>query len=265
MHRVRGKGRDRHHLTPRLPAAFRLRRAGRFGLRLLELLVFPSACRLCGRLLDVPGERVLCGACLSGLTPWRGPGCPSCGRPFAADADPHPCGACLTAPPPFSRHRSAGVYGGTLKEALLLFKFRKYRPLAKPLAAFVASALGEHADIWRDGILVPVPLHGRRRRERGFNQAEALASELGRLTCRPVERRALRRVADIPPQTTMGKEDRRRNVRGAFRVDHPERVRGRVVVLVDDVFTTGSTLGECARVLRRAGAADVRALTVARA
>jgi ComF family protein len=137
--------------------------------------------------------------------------------------------------------------------------------LAKPLAAFVASALGEHADIWRDGILVPVPLHARRRRERGFNQAEALASELGRLIGRPVEKRALRRVADIPPQTTMGKDDRRRNVRGAFRVARPERVRGRIVVLVDDVFTTGSTLGECARELRRAGAADVRALTVARA
>lgn len=208
---------------------------------------------------------MLCRACLSGLTPRRGPACPSCGRPFAADVAPHPCGACLTAPPPYSRHQSAGVYGGTVKEALLLFKFRKYRPLAKPLAEFVVAALEEQAAIWRDSILIPVPLHARRKRKRGFNQAEALAAELGRLTGRPVERRVLRRVSDIPPQTTMGRDERRRNVRGAFRVVRPERVRGRIVVLVDDVITTGSTLGECARELRRAGAADVRALTVARA
>jgi competence protein ComFC len=110
-----------------------------------------------------------------------------------------------------------------------------------------------------------VPLHGKRRRHRGFNQAEALAGELSRLTGRPVETRALRRIADIPPQTRLGKAARRANVRGAFRVVRPDRIRGRVVVLVDDVFTTGSTLGECARELRRAGAADVRAVTVAQA
>ncbi len=137
--------------------------------------------------------------------------------------------------------------------------------MAKPLAAFVAAALPDGAELWGDGVFVPVPLHRKRRRERGFNQAEALASALGRLTGRPVEKRALRRVADIPPQTTMGRAERMANVRGAFRVVRPERIRGRVVVLVDDVFTTGSTLGECARELRGAGAADVRALTVARA
>jgi competence protein ComFC len=245
--------------------SLRLRPAGRRGARLIELLVFPSACHLCGRLLDRPGERVLCADCLAGLRPLRGPVCPACGRTFGADVDPHPCGACLVAPPLFSRHRSAGLYGGTLKEALLLFKFRRYKPLAKPLAAFVVAALSGEDPLWAGGVFVPVPLHKKRRRERGFNQAEALAGELGRLTGRPVEAGALRRVADIPPQTTLGKAERRANVRGAFRVDRPERLRGRVVVLVDDVFTTGSTLGECARELRRAGVSDVRAVTVAQA
>jgi competence protein ComFC len=200
------------------------------------------------------------------LKPSRGAICIVCGRPIAAQGEPpHPCGACRTAAPHFSRHRSAGEYGGALRETLLLFKFRKYKPLAKPLAAFVAAALPDGAELWGDGVFVPVPLHRKRRRERGFNQAEALASALGRLTGRPVEKRALRRVADIPPQTTMGRAERMANVRGAFRVVRPERIRGRVVVLVDDVFTTGSTLGECARELWGAGAADVRALTVARA
>ncbi|MDD8027206.1 MAG: ComF family protein [Acidobacteriota bacterium] len=262
---MRGKGRDRQRLTAGSGAWPRLRAAGRLGTRLAELLIFPSACRLCGRLLDEPGERVLCRACLAGLAPLRGPACPRCGRSIAAGGESYPCGACRAAEPPFSRHRSAGAYGGTVKEAILLFKFRKFRPLAKPLAAFVVSSLGDERALWEEGVFVPVPLHRKRRRERGFNQAAALAGEMGRLTGRPVEARALRRIADIPPQTTMGKAERKANVRGAFRVVHPERIRGRVVVLVDDVFTTGSTLGECARVLRRAGAADVRALTVARA
>ncbi|MCX6559522.1 MAG: ComF family protein [Candidatus Aminicenantes bacterium] len=242
-----------------------MRLTGRLGARLLELLVFPSACRLCGRLLDGPGERVLCPDCISGLSPLHGPVCPSCGRGFGAAVDPHLCGDCLVSPPPFSRHRSAGLYGGTLKEALLLFKFRKYRPLAKPLGSFVASALRGEEALWEDGVFVPVPLHKKRRRQRGFNQAEALAGELSRLTGRPVETRALRRMADIPPQTRLGKAERRANVRGAFKVVRPDRIRGRVIVLVDDVFTTGSTLGECARELRRAGAADVRAVTIAQA
>jgi competence protein ComFC len=264
---MRGEGRDRQRLTAASGGTFsRLHAAGRLGARLAELLIFPTDCRLCGNLLDEPGERVLCRACLAGLKPWRGPVCPSCGRPGGAENEaPHPCGACRTEAPPFSRHRSAGEYGGTLKEALLLFKFRKYRPLAKPLAAFIVAALPEGAEIWKEGLFIPVPLHRKRRRERGFNQAEELAGELGRLTGRPVERRALRRFVDIPPQTTKGKAERKANVRGAFRVARPERVRGRVVVLVDDVFTTGSTLGECARELRRAGASDVRAVTVARA
>lgn len=264
---MRGEGGDRRRLTVDSEGAVpRLRAAGRLTARLAELLIFPSACRLCGGLLDKPGERVLCGDCLAGLKPARGPVCGVCGRPIASEVlSLHPCGACRAVPPAFSRHRSAGEYAGRLREALLLFKFRKYKPLAGPLAAFAAAAVPDGAGLWGEGVLVPVPLHRKRRRERGFNQAEALAVALGRMTGRPVETRALRRVADIPPQTTMGRAERIANVRGAFRVVRPERIRGRSVVLVDDVFTTGSTLGECARVLREAGAADVRALTLARA
>jgi ComF family protein len=178
----------------------------------------------------------------------------------------HLCGACLRGRPPFALHRSAARYEGAVKEVLLLFKYRRHRPLGKPLARFVHGALGEEESLWNgaDG-LVPVPLHPRRRRERGFNQAAVLAAELSRLTGIPVWSGALRRTARTPAQTTLSRAERLSNVRGIFQARRPGRLRGRVAVLVDDVFTTGATVRECARTLLRAGAREVRAVTIARA
>jgi ComF family protein len=126
--------------------------------------------------------------------------------------------------------------------------------------------MGDDDPPWRGAdLFVPVPLHRRRRRERGFNQAGVLAEELSRLTGMPVLSDALSKTINIRPQTSLRSEARRANIRGAYRVARPEAVRGKTIVLVDDVCTTGSTLGECARVLRKAGAADVRGVTIARA
>ena len=114
-------------------------------------------------------------------------------------------------------------------------------------------------------LIVPVPLHARRARERGFNQAGVLARELGKLRGIPVETGVLRKVRNAPPQTSLERAGRRTSVRGAYRAARPERVRGRTVLLVDDVYTTGSTLRECAAVLAAAGAKEIRAVTVAQA
>jgi ComF family protein len=236
------------------------------GARLAELLVFPSACRRCGVLLERPGERILCPSCVSALAACRAPYCPSCGRFFDGDGAPHPCAACLRKAPPLSAHRSAARYDGAVKDALLLFKYRGLRPLGRPLAAFLHAAVEGGDPPWRGAdVFVPVPLHRRRRRERGFNQAEVLAIELSRLTGVPVVSKALRKTVNLRPQTSLRSEERRANIRGAYRAVRPDAVRGKIVVLVDDVYTTGSTLGECARVLKRAGAADVRGVTIARA
>ncbi len=234
--------------------------------KLAELLVFPSSCRLCAALLDRAGERIVCADCLARLVPRRGPACPVCGRFFAGEAGEHLCRRCLTERPAFSAHRSCGAYGGALKEVILLFKYRRYAPLAGPLARFAEDALGGVAAIW-DGaeLLAPVPLHRARKRERGFNQSALLARELAKARGLDVLKGPLVKVRNVPAQAGLRAVDRERNVVGAYAVRRPDRVRGKVVVLVDDVTTTGATLRECARVLVEAGAKDVRAVTLAQA
>ena len=234
--------------------------------KLFELAFFPTFCKTCGRLLEEPGERVLCRVCLGEINPSRAAACPRCGRFFEGEAEAHLCGACLTDPPPFTLHRSGSGYRGRLKDALLLFKYRKYRPLGRDLARFLHGAHKKDEGLWAGvDLVVPVPLHALRARERGYNQAAVLARELGRLQSVEVDGGVLKKVRNAPPQTSLERAGRLANVRGAYRVARPDRVRGRTLMLVDDVCTTGSTLRECAAVLTAAGAKEVRAITVARA
>lgn len=245
---------------------FSPRAAGARLARLVELLVFPSFCRLCRAPLEDPGERVVCGACLSKLAAYQGPFCPRCGRILQGGGEDHACARCLREPPAFTRHRSCGVYGGTLKEVILLFKYRKYAPLSRPLARFAAAAVGPDPGLWAGAdLLVPVPLHPARRRDRGFNQARLLARDLARLRGLRVLDGCLVKVRNAPPQAGLRAADRERNVVRAYAVRRPDRVRGRTLVLVDDVTTTGATLRECARILLDAGAKEVRAVTLAQA
>lgn len=243
-----------------------LRTRAAFLAKLLELLVFPSNCRLCRTLLDEPGERIVCRACLDKLAPRRGPLCPACGRFLEGAGGDHLCAACLGSRPPFSLHRSCASYGGTLKEVILLFKYRRFAPLSAPLARFAEAALGREGALWEGAeLLVPVPLHRARRRERGFNQSRLLARDLARLRGMAVLDGALVKIRNVPAQAGLRAAERERNVVGAYAVRRPEKVRGRTVVLVDDVTTTGATLRECARVISEAGAEDVRAVTLAQA
>jgi competence protein ComFC len=234
--------------------------------RYVELLLFPSFCRLCSRPLGRPGEKIVCRDCLDRLVPRRGPVCLCCGRFFEGAGEDHFCARCLDRPPAFSVHRSCGRYDGVLKDLILLFKYRKYSVLSRPLAAYAAASLGADEALWQGAdFLVPVPLHGKRKRERGFNQSELLARDLaGRMGLKVLER-CLVKVRNVPPQTTLESAGREENVRGAYDVRNAARVEGKTLVLVDDVFTTGSTLRECGRALRLAGAGDVRALTLAQA
>lgn len=234
--------------------------------RLAELLVFPSFCRICRAPLEDAGERVVCAACLSKLEPRRGPVCPRCGRFFDSPAEDHLCARCLEKAPSFSLHRSCGTYGGPLKEVILLFKYKKYAPLSRPLARFAASRLADEPGLWAGAeLLVPVPLHPSRRRERGFNQSRLLARDLAAARGLGVLDGALVKTRNVPAQAGLRAADRERNVRGVYAVKNARDIVGRTLVLVDDVTTTGATLRECARVLVEAGAAEVRAITLAQA
>lgn len=171
------------------------------------------------------------------------------------------CGYCADIRPAFRAARSVFSYGGPARDAVLALKYNGVSSLARPMAPLMLERLRE----WSPPVdaLVPVPLAGRRRRTRGYNQADLLAGELARLTGLRLERRALKRTRMTAPQVGQPDEEaRRRNVSGAF-VPGPATVMGSVL-LIDDVLTTGATLDACARVLLDRGAEAVFALTFAR-
>ncbi|HSE04620.1 MAG TPA: ComF family protein [Methylomirabilota bacterium] len=174
------------------------------------------------------------------------------------------CRSCRRRAPAFDYGRAAAPYDGVMREAVHAFKFVGRRALAAPLGDLLAELGAAALPAGMPDLLVPVPLHPRRERERGFNQATLLARRLGRAWGCPVRGDVLIRAVATPSQTELDAAARRANVRRAFRLRRPACVAGRHVVLVDDVLTTGATLSECARCLREAGAALVGVLTVAR-
>ncbi|NOR14762.1 MAG: hypothetical protein GQ544_03560 [Candidatus Aminicenantes bacterium] len=147
-----------------------------------------------------------------------------------------------------------------------MFKYRGYKVLGEEIAKFADLALGDEEGLWWDvNALLPVPLHPKRERQRGFNQAGVLSYELGKLRGIDVLKGSLVKKKNVSPQTFLAGPERRANVSGAFQVVHSDKVVGKSLLLVDDVFTTGATLTECCRVLKNAGAKEVRALTIAQA
>jgi len=224
-------------------------------------VVFPAACPACARPLAHPTRGPLCDACWDALPRHRGGLC-GCGLPLPAALVV--CGRCRRGRQPFTSGLSLGPYEGPLRTVIHELKYRGKRRVAKRLAEALLAEPGTDALLGTSDLLVPVPLHPRRRRERGFNQAELLAEELGRRVGRPCAPAALVRRKDTAPQAGLSAAARRRNVAGAFAVRGQGQVAGRVIALVDDVLTTGATAQACARALLAAGAAEVRLLAVAR-
>jgi competence protein ComFC len=235
-------------------------------LKLTELIFFPSCCEICSRLLELPGERIICCSCLEELRPFRASHCLCCGRFFNDAGEPHFCRDCVELQTAFSVHRSCGRYEGKLKDIVILYKYRGFKVLGKSLAEFAVQALGQEESLWwKLDALIPVPLHPKKKKQRGFNQAKLFARELAKLKNLPVIEKRLVKVKTTPAQSSLKAADRRRNLRGAFEVIRSEEIEGKNLLLVDDVFTTGSTLRECSRALKKAGANEIRALTIAQA
>jgi ComF family protein len=228
----------------------------------LLTVVFPSFCVVCKTALARPTGGPLCGPCWTRLPRHRDAAC-RCGVPLGPDVA-GPCGRCRRRLAVFERGASLGPYEGALRTAIHELKYRGRRRLAASLAAALVAEDGPRAVLADAVVLVPVPLHPRRQRERGFNQSELLALALGRLTGRPVARGVLVRRQDTPSQSGLSAADRRRNVASAFVVRRRGPITDHVVVVVDDVFTTGATARACAAALRAAGARAVRLLTIAR-
>lgn len=229
-------------------------------------LIFPPRCLACGGSLEQHPPLPFCPPCTAAIHFIDSPLCPRCGTPFPpTEGGDHLCGECLLTERPFAVARSVGRYEETLLAAIHRFKYRGKTGVGDLLGQMMADFAGKIWDMTLFERILPVPLHPKRLRERGFNQAVILARVLSRRFDLPLDFASLRRERFTPPQVGLDREARSANVRGAFVVTHPERVAGRRLLLVDDVYTTGNTLSECARVLIRAKAEAVAVLTLARA
>lgn len=232
---------------------------------LLDTL-FPSLCHCCKAFIPDAGALHLCPECRAGSPSIASPRCPVCGLPFLTEGGiDHRCGGCLDAPPPFAAARAAVLFDGPVRELIHRFKYGKTVRHCRPLALLAAEHLAGCTAEWGADLVVPVPLHVKRLRQRGFNQAVLLGEVLARKWQLPLSRNSLRRIRWTEPQINLAAAERRENVRGAFAVKDPAAVRGKRIILVDDVYTTGSTVAECARTLKRGGAEAVFVVTVARA
>ncbi len=216
----------------------------------------------------------LCQSCLNDFSRVEPPICSQCGMVFTSrEGDNHECGECITSPKHFTIARAAGVYDQSLMALIHQLKYKGKIQLAKPLGRLLFAALMHFWDHAGIDVIVPVPLHKKRLRTRGFNQAyllikdwEDISSMLhpGRGSA-SIEKDVLIREKHTKPQTGLNRKERVKNIRNAFAVIHPEKVMRKRVLIVDDVYTTGATTNECARVLMKHGAIRADVLTLARA
>jgi ComF family protein len=228
-------------------------------------LLYPAVCQLCGQMRATADDGYVCEVCRDSVRVIQRPFCERCGLPYEAEiTGAFQCPNCLELELHFSSARSAVLARGATLEAIHRYKYRG----GLWFEAFLGELLCKAAvpDLAHENwdMIVPVPLHHTRFRERGFNQAERMAECLSSATAIPVRRNALVRTKPTPTQTRLDRSQRAENVRRSFAMRELQNVDNCRIVLVDDVFTTGATTSACAKVLRAAGAADVCVWTVAR-
>jgi ComF family protein len=233
----------------------------RLAVRPILDFALPPRCPGCGAVTPEPHR--FCMACWSSLTFLGEPCCEMCALPFDYDQGAGTlCGGCLSHPPRFDRLRAAVVYGDIPRKVALKLKYGGRPGVAETVARFMSR----HLAATPDALLAPVPLHRWRIWQRGYNQAALIASALARRGGIDARLDLIERVKRTPPLKGMNAAQRRDTLRGAFRVPprHKAGVKGRRIVLIDDVYTSGATANGCARALKRAGADEVWVLAWAR-
>jgi competence protein ComFC len=240
----------------------------------LASVFFPAPCRICAETLCTASRVPICASCFAAFKPIARPFCSCCGRslPAAADWDGQLslnaprllCRLCRGDFYGFDMARSYGEYNEELKKAILLLKFEEVTCLGDWFASRLAEVVAREAAEFKVDVVVPVPLHPDRRRERGYNQAELIARPLARKLHLKQGAYLLMRTRPRPARLVLSRKEHWDSVRGAYATREGLRVDKLRVLLVDDVMTTGATLDSCARALKKAGAASVVGLTVAR-
>ena len=255
------------------PVASRVLRGAALALRSALDLFWPPVCPGCGAGLEPGQAGVLCERCEAESPIFNGPACRRCGSPlgpFESDQGGRCCAECGGWNLVFTRAAAAGVYDGPLANIIKAYKYGA-RARGAHLARFLAGLLISRLTSPECGLgikeidmICPVPLHGSRRRQRGFDHAAELARHVSRRLGIPLELGNLVKTRATPSQAKLTRAERLDNIKGAFAVRRPERIKGKLVLLLDDVITTAATTEECARTLKAAGAREVRVAAVLR-
>jgi ComF family protein len=230
----------------------------------LWAIFFPPSCAFCNS-SRAEFRTGICTSCLESVRRVSEPFCTQCGLPVPGLSlqESGLCGRCLIKPPPYRKARYAVYYEGPLRDALISFKFGRALDVSRTLSHFMVEAFHKHFSSDEFDIIIPVPLHQSRLLQRGFNQAVILGHHIAASTGLPLERSTLLKVKDTPPQVGLPRAQRVANLRNSFATKDTGKIRGKRVLLVDDVATTGSTLTEAAKTLMKSGATTVGTLALA--
>jgi ComF family protein len=238
----------------------------------LASVLFPAPCAICSQTLTTASRIPVCAQCLDELERISDPICACCGRPLVAAPSQKAatavvelrCRLCRTDFYGFDRARSFAVYNRALSEVILLLKYERVTSIAGWFGERLAQLALEPGPGWHADVVVPVPLHRDRRRERGYNQAELIAKPVARRLNVRLDANLLIRTKPRPPQLVLSRAEHWNSVRGAYATREGMKIDNLRILLVDDVLTTGATLDACSRALKKAGASAVFGLTVGR-
>ncbi|MFC1698383.1 double zinc ribbon domain-containing protein [Candidatus Omnitrophota bacterium] len=240
-------------------------------------LIYPLTCLICGIKLDPLSQKPLCAVCWSKIEYNPAPFCRVCGKPLPACPAGSPAGRparhqsqalvcqdCQNSQFYFKQVRSVCKYDGVIKECIHLFKYNHKLSLTKPLGGLLVDFATHNCDMSQIDLILPVPLHSKKLRQRQFNHAQNLAQSLAAAFSKQIQPQLIVKIKPGPDQVSLTRAARSRNIRGAFTIRNNKPVKSKNVLLVDDVFTTGATVNECAKALLDAGAKQVDVLTLAR-
>ena len=230
-------------------------------------IVYPPRCHICQKFLsgDKSDSPYFCKDCLDDFNEISGPLCTICGVPFESlSEEDHICEACLRRRPYYDRLCAPYTYEGMIMDAVHQLKYKGKTHLARSLGLMLGSFAEKKGCDIHDFLIMPVPLHPKKLRERRFNQSLLLARSMSVVEELDIDCLSLRRLKNTKPQTVLSSREREKNVRNAFGIAEAKSLKGKKILLVDDVATTGSTMNECASVLKKAGCDSVLCLALAR-
>ena len=242
------------------PITFQLQSVLREMFETAIVFLYPAKCRVCDDFLGVASMPYICADCWQDIQFLEPPWCDICGTPSVNG----PCDACATSPPRYGQLRTVALYQTTLQQAIHLFKFEKKRVFAQPLVQLINTHIPSDCDITEYDFVLPIPIHKKRLRERGFNQATLLANGIAEAAGIHVLTNTLVRKRHTVAQSSLDRDARQQNIVGAFEVLEPDIIRGKRLLVIDDVFTTGATIREAVSELWTADPAEIDVLTLAR-